>query len=69
MQALGADSNASRFMLDKELREIQRGASEANLLIEGITAELAPFPFDKPTERTRLALAPLRSTVDMAPIE
>ena len=53
-------------MWDKERAEIQRRASEANLVVEGITGELAQLPFDKPTERTRLALALLKLSIDLA---
>ena len=65
-RASGTALNTSNDMWDSELREIQDRASAANELVEGITGELGQFPFDKPTDRTRLALTLLKSSIDLA---
>jgi hypothetical protein len=51
---------------EQELLEIRKHASDANGIVEAITDELSRYEFNEPSERLRLSLSMLKSSIDLA---
>jgi len=51
---------------EQELLEIRKHASDANGIVEAITDELGRYEFNEPSERLRLSLSMLKSSIDLA---